>query len=65
MKCYYGLQINLTDYELFHYSPLVYEHFLLDYQDYKKICNEFIHNPPIFTLKHSNLGQFVINHEVS
>ena len=35
-----------------------------DYQDYKKICNEFIHDP-IFTLKDRNLGEFVINHEVS
>ena len=60
----YGLQINLTDYELFQYTSLVYDDFPLDYWDYKKIHNEFIHNP-IFTLKHSNLGEFVINHEVS
>ena len=26
-KTLYRLQINLTDYELFHYTPSVYEHF--------------------------------------
>ena len=30
----------------------------------KKFVNEFIHNP-IFTIKDRNLGDFVINHEVS
>ena len=41
----YGLYINSTDYELLHYTWSVYDDFLPDYQDYKKICNEFIHNP--------------------
>ena len=54
----YRLQINLKDYKLFHYTLLVYNDFLLDYQDYEKIHNEFIHIP-IFTLKKKNLGQFV------
>ena len=60
----YGLQINSMDYELFHYTCSVYNEFPLDYQGNEKIRNEFIHNP-IFTLKDRNLGEFVINHEVS